>query len=398
MVGEFRIASPLLRPLVAKFSAGQEARELFRAGTIALLLGDLHEARQSLGRALAAARLEDSSSLIPGVLEYLAYAELRQGRHLQARAHALEGLDAARQSGQPNVAAHLSAILALTASIAHDLPTVHAHARAALEIAHPHGLLHTITLAEWAEARAYLGCGKPEQAAAKLAHLVRPGPGRGHFGLWILAVPCFIEAAVLAGHGPQAVDMLAAYEVWAAMGADPQAPALPARCRALLAPSDRSEDLYRTALEHHDAVFGPFEHARTHLSYGMWLRRRRRPLEAREQLRAALVRFERCGADTWVQQTRSELRAAGEAVTTVGQSGPLALLTPQQLRIARLVAEGATNREVASQLSVSIRTVDYHLRNVFVHLGVRSRMGLARLLTGGGTHGGQESPESPTHP
>ncbi|MGW0336510.1 helix-turn-helix transcriptional regulator [Streptomyces sp. NPDC003011] len=400
MCGEFRTANTLLRPLIEALSVRQEARELLRAGTMALVLGDIQEARRSLGLALAAARLKDSLSLIPETLEYLAYAELREGRHHQARAHATEGLAVALRLGQRNVAAQLQAILALVASIAGDLGTVQTHARAALEVAHPHGLLHTITLAEWAQARAYLGCGKPEQAAARLAHLVRPGPRRGHFGLWILAVPCFVEAAVLAGHDPQAVDMTDTYALWADLGADPQAPALLARCRALLAPSDRSEELYRTALAHHEAVFGPFEHARTHLSYGMWLRRRRRPMEARQQLREALVGFERCGADIWVQQARSELRAAGEAVTP-GQSGPLALLTPQQLRIARLVAEGATNREVASRLSLSIRTVDYHLRNVFAHLGVRSRLGLARLLAGedaAGTTADQEFPESPTPP
>lgn len=89
--------------------------------------------------------------------------------------------------------------------------------------------------------------------------------------------------------------------------------------------------------------------------------------------------FERGGAHGWAAQTRAELRATGDA----GQDRPhgeLALLTPQQLRIARCVAEGATNREVALRLSVSPRTVDHHLRNVFAALGVRSRVELSRWL------------------
>jgi DNA-binding NarL/FixJ family response regulator len=105
--------------------------------------------------------------------------------------------------------------------------------------------------------------------------------------------------------------------------------------------------------------------------------------EARGPLRDALVAFERCGARLWSDRVRGELRAAGEAVTEHSGAGPrtrLVLLTPQQQRIARLVTEGATNREVAARLSVSTRTVDHHLRNVFATLGVRSRTELARLL------------------
>ncbi|WP_252981199.1 helix-turn-helix domain-containing protein [Streptomyces chartreusis] len=84
------------------------------------------------------------------------------------------------------------------------------------------------------------------------------------------------------------------------------------------------------------------------------------------------------------RQADAELRAAGEAPTAVpaseARTGPLTLLTSQQLRIARTVAKGATNREVARQLSISTRTVEYHLRNIFQQLGVRSRVALARVL------------------
>jgi DNA-binding CsgD family transcriptional regulator len=116
------------------------------------------------------------------------------------------------------------------------------------------------------------------------------------------------------------------------------------------------------------------------LLYGQWLRRQRRTREARGPLRDALVAFERCGARVWAERASGELRAAGEAVSGDTDTGPLVLLTPQQQRIARCVAQGATNREVAIRLSLSPRTVDHHLRNVFALLGVRSRVELARLL------------------
>jgi DNA-binding NarL/FixJ family response regulator len=91
------------------------------------------------------------------------------------------------------------------------------------------------------------------------------------------------------------------------------------------------------------------------------------------------VGFERCGAAVWAEQARGELRANGTAPRAT-DAGALRRLTPQQQRIARYVAQGATNREVALSLAVSTRTVDYHLRNIFAVLGVRSRMELARMV------------------
>ncbi|MYR13273.1 LuxR family transcriptional regulator, partial [Streptomyces sp. SID724] len=111
---------------------------------------------------------------------------------------------------------------------------------------------------------------------------------------------------------------------------------------------------------------------------------RRRTREARGPLRDALVAFQRSSARAWADRAAGELRAAGEPVGAPRKAadGPTAALTPQQLRIARCVAEGATNREVALRLSLSPRTVDHHLRNVFAALGIRSRTELARLLAG----------------
>ncbi|MFD8555123.1 LuxR C-terminal-related transcriptional regulator [Streptomyces fradiae] len=315
------------------------------------------------------------------ILEYLAYAELRAGLHHQARAHAEEGLRAARRLGQRNLGAQHHALLALVCSlVGADSATEH-HAEAALSVARPHGLLQVSTLAEWARARADLGQGRAGQAAVRLGPLLRPGPRRGHFGLWMLAVPCLVEATVLAGLDEDVTGMVDLYAEWAALGADPQARAQLTRLRALTAREEDCDALYRRALEEHEAADGQFEHARTFLSYGMWLRRRRRPLEARHRLRAALVGFERCGALLWERRTQSELRAAGESALDE-DADALGRLTPQQQRVAALVASGATNREVATRLSLSPRTVDHHLRNVFSRLGVRSRVELALLMNG----------------
>ncbi|WP_461079593.1 LuxR C-terminal-related transcriptional regulator [Streptomyces deserti] len=383
----FDLAAVPLRRVVDHGLAADDPEQLLRSAAAALLLGDVAGARRAGARALAAARTLGSAVLEPRALEYLAYAELRAGRHALARTHAEEGLRGARRTGQRNTAAHHHAVLALAASIEGETDLVAEHVAAALETARRHGLAQAATLAQWAAARADLGRGRPREAADRLGPLVCPGPRRGHFAVWMLAVPCFVEAAASTGQADHARTAVEAFARWAACGADPQAPAQLLRCRALLAPPEAADELYRRALDRHEDAAGDFERARTALLYGKWLRRRRRLREARTHLGAALLGFERCGAHRWARQADAELRANGAAPgrTAAGEpgragAGELSRLTPQQLRIVRYVAEGATNREVALSLSVSTRTVDYHLRNVFAALGVRSRVELARMV------------------
>ncbi|MER6771250.1 LuxR C-terminal-related transcriptional regulator [Streptomyces bacillaris] len=356
---------------------------LLRAGVAALVLGEVAAACRIGARALGAVRAKGPEALLPQALEYLAYAELRAGLHAAARAHALEGLHAARRTGQPNSSVRLHAALALAASVEGPAEACAAHCDAALAGAVPHGLAQPATLATWARARADLAAGRPEEAAARLGPLVRPGPRQGHFAVRMLAVPCYVEAVVLGGRGGQLPSIIDEFAAWADRTADPQAPAQLARCRALLAPADEADARYAEALAHHDRAGGDFERARTLLLYGQWLRRRRRTREARTPLRDALVAFQRCSARAWAERAGGELRAAGEPVAGAVREtggGVLSALTPQQQRIARCVAEGATNREVALRLSLSPRTVDHHLRNVFAALSIRSRTELARLL------------------
>jgi DNA-binding CsgD family transcriptional regulator len=152
--------------------------------------------------------------------------------------------------------------------------------------------------------------------------------------------------------------------------------AMLARASAQLAGDDSAEGLFTQALELHRMDDSPFERARTELAFGEWLRRERRKTDARVHLRNALDAFEGIGAPLWAERARTELRATGE---TARKRDPSTVddLTPQELRIAQLVAGGATNRDVAAQLFVSPKTVEYHLRKVFMKLGVKSRVELA---------------------
>ncbi|WP_367038775.1 LuxR C-terminal-related transcriptional regulator [Streptomyces sp. Je 1-332] len=384
LAGRIAEGHALLRRCLDALPGTADPAGLLRCGAAALVVGEVDTACGAGARALAAVRAHGPEVLLPRALEHLAYGELRAGRHTTARAHALEGLRAAHRIGQPNVAACLHAVLALAASVEGDAEACAGHAAAAAEGAGPHGLNQAATLAAWAVARSDLAAGRPGDAAARLAPLVTPGPRRGHFAVRMLAVPCFVEAAVQAGRTAEARKATEEFTRWTEATADRLAPAQLARCQALLAPPQQTAASYENALAHHDRSPGEFERARTQLLFGQWLRRRRRTREARGPLRDALVGFERCGARAWADRSRGELRAAGKAVAGEPGAGVLSALTPQQQRIARHVAEGATNREVAERLSVSHRTVDHHLRNVFAALGVRSRVELSRLLGGDG--------------
>jgi DNA-binding CsgD family transcriptional regulator len=153
-----------------------------------------------------------------------------------------------------------------------------------------------------------------------------------------------------------------------------------ARVRALLSEGEAAESLYRESIEHLAGTRARLELARGHLLYGEWLRREGRRVDAREQLRTGLEAFTEMGAAAFARRADRELLAAGEqaatpTVETVDQ------LTAQESQIARLAANGHTNREIATQLFISPSTVEYHLRKAFRKLGVESRTQLARRIS-----------------
>ena len=150
-------------------------------------------------------------------------------------------------------------------------------------------------------------------------------------------------------------------------------------CRGLLSDDEREcERLFRASLDAHAKSTRPFERSRTELALGELLRRARRRVEAREHLRAALNGFEELGARLWAERARMELRASGQVARRRDPS-TRDELTAQELQIVHLVAQGLSNREVAAQLFLSSRTIDFHLRNVFRKLNISSRTQLARL-------------------
>ena len=326
-----------------------------------------------LHRSVAArAREAGMVSLLTQALPWVALGDLWDGHWPAAAACLAEGLELARGTRQHQITAHLIAIQALLAAARGEEDRCRALAAESLELASARRLVHVSIAATWALSVLELGLGRPEAA---LAH-ARALPATAGIDWDALDR---IEAAVRAGETDVAREWLEAFEPWALSSRAPWGQAVALHCRALLAEDPaETERLFTAALAMHARVGRPFEQARTELAFGEFLRRLRRRAQARTHLRAALERFEALGATLWSERARSELRASGE---TARKRDPSTLdhLTAQEVHIAQLVAEGRTNRDVAGQLFLSPRTIDFHLRNVYRKLGIASRMELARI-------------------
>jgi DNA-binding CsgD family transcriptional regulator len=215
----------------------------------------------------------------------------------------------------------------------------------------------------------YLGLGRYElardeaqQAAAEEAALVTV----------MMALPVLIEAACRTGQIPLAADALRRLtEATSAPQAD-WGPGIQARCRALLADGGEAEGWYREAIERLSRTHSRPDLARAHLLYGEWLRREGRRADAREQLRTAHEMFDTIGMDAFAERARHELLATGETVRKRAVQ-PRNQLTPQEAQITQLAREGLSNAEISARLFLSVRTVEWHLRKVFIKLGISSR-------------------------
>jgi DNA-binding CsgD family transcriptional regulator len=224
-----------------------------------------------------------------------------------------------------------------------------------------------------------LGLGRPDEALSHTIALCDPSSGLAAPITAIYSAPDMVEAAVRSGRRELGEEALARFAPWAEHVPSRWPGAAAARMRGLLAGGDEADEQYEQALRLHAEAELPFEHARTQLLFGEHLRRARRRSDARPHLRGALAAFERLGAKPWAERARGELRATGETARK-REASTIDQLTPQELQIARFVSESATNREVASKLFLSPRTVEYHLHKVFTKLGIASRGELVRLL------------------
>jgi DNA-binding CsgD family transcriptional regulator len=202
----------------------------------------------------------------------------------------------------------------------------------------------------------------------------------GHVGdVDLSPEPELVELLLRLGDRDRAEAHLTSFEQQAEAKGQPWALARAARSRGLLAPDDELDEHFGRALAWHEATPDVFEAARTRLLYGARLRRARQRVRSREQLRRAFDDFGRLGAAPWCDAADAELAASGE---TARRRDPSTRdeLTPRELQIALLLAEGSTTREAAAALFLSPKTIEFHLRSVYRKLDLNSRDELAIRL------------------
>ncbi|MEV7776025.1 AAA family ATPase [Kitasatospora sp. NPDC086791] len=375
-------APPVREAAEAARRAGAESPvDLVQLCGATLVLGRDEETAELGAELIAEARAKGTVGVMPTLQFFLAEAELFHGRHRDAELTATEALGLARDTGQHQWVSQLTALLAHLAAL--DGRTDHCTGLAATALATtgPQTAAPAAGLpwAQWALALLDLGQGRAGDAADRL-HTLTTGPHRHHVSA-TRAVPDLVEAAVRLGTPERAAEPYERFARWTAAADRPWAEALRLRCQALLGPDELAEAAYRAALDLHRTGHRPFEQARTALLYGEWLRRTRRRTDARPHLRAALETFDRLAAHPWAARARTELSATG----TPAPASPLkgtsqSPLTPQELQIARLAAQGLTNRDIAAQLFLSPRTVAHHLYKAYPKLNITSRTELATVL------------------
>ncbi|MEV4583071.1 AAA family ATPase [Nonomuraea jabiensis] len=349
------------------------------AGSIARALGD-HELSGRLYRdAGQLARNSGALGALAWNLEYQAADDISRGRLGLAEAHAEEGCQFAAEVAQPNTACRNRGLLALSAAI-RGRADAGELASDVLAEASERDLADAVFYARRALGLIELVAGRHREAVRHFEAVggwdADPPPD-----LAMGIVPDLVEALVRAGERDRAAAATARYARWTERVAAPGLGALTARCRALVGADGGAGVHYAESLRLHAMSDAPLERARTELLFGEQLRRERRRSEAQEHLRAAAETFRRIGALTWAGRALGELRATGEpARTRTPEADTLSTLTPQELRITLAVGEGLTNREIAAQLFLSPRTVDYHLRKVFQKAGITSRAELMRLV------------------
>jgi len=238
----------------------------------------------------------------------------------------------------------------------------------------------TAVRAYWAAAVLYNGLARYEMAASA-AQRATDNALNHWIPTWVL--PELIEAAVRKGDADLARDALERLTKTTQPCGTEFALGIEARCRALLSDGTAADALYREAVERLERTRLRPEAARAHLLYGEWLRRENRRVDAREQLRTAHEMLADIGMEAFAERARKELQATGETVrkrTAETRDD----LTGQERQIARLARDGLSNPEIGARLFLSSRTVEWHLRNVFVKVGIQSRRELASALDGSG--------------
>ena len=335
--------------------------------------------QQELVRAAIDRRREEAAlGSLPYLLMHIARDAATTDRWDDAEAAYLEAIKLAGETGQSTDLGVSLAGLACVYARQGRVQECHAHVAAAGDLCgRNHIRLGSLWL-EVAQGDAASGLGDPAGAVSHYEALERLLAETGFTDPDQSCAPELAEAYLHLGRAEDARRVSEDFEGKARAKGQPWSLARARRASGLCQQGPESEVHFRNALELHAATPDRYETARTELAFGARLRRGRRRAEARPLLRSALTIFERLGAAPWADTAARELAATGETVHR--RKGTAIDLTPQERQIAQLLAHGHTTREAAAALFISPKTVEYHLRHIYLKLGVRSRAALAEVV------------------
>lgn len=340
--------------------------------------GALLDARATLEYELAEYERLGMYTVRQEVLCYLAELECRAGRYEIAAAYAAEAAETIAESGMAGSQTHVVRFnQALAATYLGQVDEARRLATEGLELARANddafngawngavlGFLE-LSLGQSARAHDHL---RPVLAYLDRMDAFEPGV--------IPCVPDDVEALIVLDRMDEAGSVLDRFAGKAEAAERPWAVAASLRCRGALAAAqgewDDARSMLDEAIDMHGGASQPFETARTLLLRGIVERRSKQKRAARTFLEAALETFEELGTPLWSARAQAELARAG------GTYGTTATLTPTEERVVHLVAEGKTNREVAGEMFISVKTVEANLTRIFHKLGIRSRAELIR--------------------
>lgn len=361
--------------------ADADALRLF--GQAAHVVGDPVRAVDFLSRAETKLRQEGRLGLLSHVLTLAIAQHLELGSWDVAEAAEAEARQLAGETGQSLWNTGTMLLEAQAAGLRGDNERAQALASEVEQLARSRRLNPLLTIVQVARGYGWLSAGRGSEAFEALVRIFDPADPSYHPVERFRGVMFLAEAAVRAGRAEHARTIVAELEHAALIMPSPILQVHLSYARAVLVDDVDAEGLYIAALSQ-DLARQPWARARLELAYGSWLRRQRRVVESRTQLRAAHLTLSRMGATAWAEQARAELRAAGERTA---DQAPLEheLLSPQEMQIARLAADGYSNREIGERLFLSHRTVGSHLYRIFPKLGITSRGQLATRLESAAT-------------
>ncbi|TCN38366.1 regulatory LuxR family protein [Kribbella orskensis] len=347
-------------------------------GSAALQIGAFELSARFSAGAVAGLRPQGRLGLLTRALAVQAWSSTRLGNLTVALPAAEEAARLGRETNQQFMYGLAVAVQAEIAALRGDYEAATSLAAEAEQVGIAAGARPVLATVQLARGLTALGEGRYADAFADLRRIHDPADPAYQVALRCYVVADLAEAAVRSGQIAEMQDIVRDLQQAAASTTSPALHIGLRYVSAVLAEGDDAETLFKAALDA-DLSGWPLERGRVQLAFGEWLRRHRRTADSRVHLRAARETFDALGVIPWSERARAELRAAGE---TSPRRTPDARdhLTPHELSIAQLAAEGLTNREIGQRLYLSHRTVSTHLHRIFPKLGIRARGDLAAAL------------------